>query len=634
MDLTTVVDVDTLQQFQDNFALSAGISCLTEDFQGNAITCPSLFSDCCSLMVRKSKIGYNRCLNCDMRGAEDASRTGKPAVYQCHAGLIDFAAPLVVEGRHIGAIYGGQVLAEHPREDKFHKIAVEMGLDPDEYVEAVKRLPVLPEKTINAAAKTLHLVAANVSVLARQKRELEVKKRQLLQTNEFLNKVFTGMSDMVLVADKAQRIVRMNRVAEEMIGKKAEELINKPIWEVIRDGDPGLEKMLNLKKEYSDIEILLNTGEGCINCLSSSRLLKDEQGRLSGGIFIIHPLEKKRSFRRIRTASVPFQMEDFIGESPQIEEIKRNVLRMANSMSTVLLEGESGTGKEVVAQAIHNESSRRYGPFIAVNCGAIPGELINSELFGYTEGAFTGARKGGSPGKFELASGGTIFLDEIGDMPLEQQVVLLRVLQDKEVTRVGGRMVIPLDVRVICATNKPLQNEIIKGNFRQDLYYRLNVLSMYIPPLRSRPQDIPLLFHHFLDAMSSRENRSFKHVESGFMECLQGYGWPGNIRELQNVTERVFHLAAGDTLSVRDLPPEIVSRSKDLRSLENSAPNDGRAAQKRNIWRELKAEQEAQKIKNLLDENGGNVSQVAKIMGISRNSLYRKINRYDIFSAR
>jgi transcriptional regulator with PAS, ATPase and Fis domain len=216
------------------------------------------------------------------------------------------------------------------------------------------------------------------------------------------------------------------------------------------------------------------------------------------------------------------------------------VARMAaRSSSNVLIEGESGTGKELFAQAIHNASRRSAGAFVAVNCGAIPRELIASELFGYSEGAFTGAKKGGNPGKFELADGGTLFLDEIGDMPLEQQVALLRVIQDKSISRIGSNQVIPVDVRIICATNKNLLELMQTGRFRQDLYYRLNVINLRILPLRERKEDIPLLFEHFLQQMN-QDCRSI--IPNDFTERLLSYDWPGNVRELQNTVERIIHL--------------------------------------------------------------------------------------------
>ncbi len=631
MDLQTTVDIDMLQQFQDSFALSTGVSCLAEDIQGNALTCPSYFSDCCLQMVRKSKIGLNRCLNCDMRGAEDAARTGKPVIYQCHAGFVDFAAPIMVEGRYIGAIYGGQVLAEPPQDTKLYKKAVEMGIDPDQYIAAVKKLPVLPESTINAAANTLHLMAQNFSNMIKQKKELKTCSSALLRANNRLNHVLETISDIVLITDESQKIVQVNKKAEEIIGQTVSELVNKPVLEIIGRETPKIKKLLRLHEAYSDLQVPMETKDGRIYCLSSSRPIQDEQGLVAGDVVILRPLEKSgRSTQRTATTQATFQMKDIIGESPEIHEIKRIITRIASGGASILLEGESGTGKEVIAQVIHNESPRRCGPFIAVNCGALPKELINSELFGFTEGAFTGAKKGGSPGKFELASGGTIFLDEIGEMPLEQQVVLLRVLQEKTITRVGGNTLIPVDVRVICASNKQLQDEIARGNFRQDLYYRLNTLSLNIPPLRSRPEDIPVLFNHFLNILGRERGRTFNHIEPDVMECLQQHTWPGNIRELQNAAERIIAMTEGDSIRLQDLPRNLLNNNQAHCVYNAQPPQVVPQARKRNKWRELKAEQEAHKIRALLDEYDGNVTKAALELGISRNTLYRKLNKFDI----
>lgn len=604
-----------------------------EDFQGRPVTCPSCFSECCSQMIRKSKFGLERCLNCDMQGAEDAARTGKPAIYQCHAGLIDIAAPLIVDGKHIGAMYCGQVLCEPPKEKDFYKVAVEMGLDPNEYLAAIKKLPVIPEENIHAIADSLHVAATTFSSVAHNQIELQVRKHELLRATSCLNHVFDTMSDIVLISDNTQKIIQVNKMAEKCIGKTAAELMHTPLTEVLRDGKTEIHSLVNIYKAHKNLEVLMDTSEGSIQCLSSSRLLRDDRGCTIGAVYLLHPVEKTvKPGQRTSRSCASLQLQDIIGQSPKMQEIKQMIPRLARSNSNILLEGESGTGKEVIAQAIHNESSRRNGPFVAVNCGAIPKELIHSELFGYTEGAFTGAKKGGSAGKFELASGGTLFLDEIGDMPLEQQVVLLRVLQEKKVTRVGGNSVIPLDVRVICATNKKLQDEIARGNFRSDLYYRLSILSIKVPPLRERRADIPLLFHYFLNVIG-REKRSFKPIGAEVMKCLQEYTWPGNVRELQNTVERILHMTEGDVLCVQDLPPNIIDSHRHRHGVESEAVKEEDAFQLRNNQRQLKAEKEAQRIKDLLNENGGNVAQTARTLGISRNSLYRKIKQYDIFSS-
>ncbi|MGS0763505.1 sigma-54 interaction domain-containing protein [Syntrophomonas curvata] len=331
-------------------------------------------------------------------------------------------------------------------------------------------------------------------------------------------------------------------------------------------------------------------------------------------------------------ARAQYCFDDIIGASNALLECIVSARIASSNDSNVLLQGESGTGKEVFAQAIHNASSRAKEPFIAINCGAIPRELVGSELFGYVEGAFTGAKRGGKIGKFELASGGTIFLDEIGDMPFDLQVALLRVLQNRHITRVGDSREISIDVRVICATNKDLRYEIEKGNFREDLYYRLNVISITIPPLRDRKEDIPLLVKYGLEKWDTSHKNTLAILEPGIMDYLQSYSWPGNVRELQNIIERLVSISAHRSISFRDLPSEILSPLGNPNPIVTHRPQslaNSRFGYKQKRKQDLAAT-EYRKIVNLLYANNGNVSQVAREMGLSRMTLYRKMKLYNI----
>jgi transcriptional regulator with PAS, ATPase and Fis domain len=285
--------------------------------------------------------------------------------------------------------------------------------------------------------------------------------------------------------------------------------------------------------------------------------------------------------------------------------------KVADSRSTILITGESGTGKELFAQAIHNESARRDEPFVAINCGAIPRELIESELFGYDDGAFTGARRGGKPGKFEIADGGTLFLDEIGDMPLDMQVKLLRAIEDGVVTRIGGSRPIPVDVRIIAATNKDLEQEVRKGNFRKDLYYRLNVIPLRLPPLRERKDDIPILIEYFMKRISRRLNKKPVEIPENIMKALTEYNWPGNIRELENFVEFV--------INSEGIIPVLVEEKFSMNiTLDRDLPNNSlEAAEKEHILR-------------VLELNGWNIASAARELGIGRNTLYRKIKKYNL----
>jgi len=305
--------------------------------------------------------------------------------------------------------------------------------------------------------------------------------------------------------------------------------------------------------------------------------------------------------------------------------------------STVLLQADSGTGKEVFAQAIHNGSARKNGPFVAINCAALPRELVGSELFGYVEGAFTGARRGGRPGKFELANKGTLFLDEIGDMPLEQQAMLLRAIQEKAILRVGGDSQIHVDVRIIAATNQDLLDLVEQGRFRADLYYRLNVVQITIPPLRERREDIGMLFKHFLKEMSSRFNRQITEVDSAVVKSLEAYNWPGNIRELQNVVERILLLAEDGHITIDCLPREVVNEAIGHSRERWEWTSDGalgspRPSSNRNIRKLHAIEQEKERIMKALDKYGGNVTKASIELDISRNTLYRKLKNYNIIN--
>jgi transcriptional regulator with PAS, ATPase and Fis domain len=283
--------------------------------------------------------------------------------------------------------------------------------------------------------------------------------------------------------------------------------------------------------------------------------------------------------------------------------------------STVLLLGETGTGKELFAQAIHNHSERRGHPFLAINCGAIPRELLESELFGYSGGAFTGAHRRGRPGKFELASGGSVLLDEIGDMPPDMQVKLLRVLQTGEVCRIGEHKPIAVNVRIIAATNSDLQKKVESGNFREDLFYRLNVLPISIPPLRERPDDILPLARHFLNRCSQSLNKPALNFSGEAERALMAQRWPGNIRELENAVERAANLVDGDRIQPSDLGITVVGR------LWPQRPTAGGLSL---------AELEKQAIEANLEAARYNLSQASRILGISRATLYNKIKKYEI----
>lgn len=301
--------------------------------------------------------------------------------------------------------------------------------------------------------------------------------------------------------------------------------------------------------------------------------------------------------------------EELIGESPQIKKVVELAKTVAPTNTTVMIRGESGTGKELVARLIHAHSPRRYFPFISVNCGAVPDTLLESELFGHEKGAFTDAfcrRKG----KFELADGGTIFLDEVGTISLKMQIQLLRVLETKQFTRIGGNEIITSDFRVICATNSDLEQAVKEGRFREDLYYRLNVFTIFIPPLRERRTDIPLIAKYYLEKYATMMHKPITEISPEAMDILIRYDWPGNVRELKNAIERAMVLAKPPAIRPQDLPIQLIEEEQP----ENET---------------LEAVEKAHILK-ILNKTNWNITQSAKILGIDRVTLYNKIERYNL----
>ena len=316
---------------------------------------------------------------------------------------------------------------------------------------------------------------------------------------------------------------------------------------------------------------------------------------------------------QVTGSKAKYTFEQMIGKSAVYQDTIRQGKRVALTNYNVLIMGESGTGKELMAQAIHNTSNRSHMPFIAINCGALPRGLIVSELFGYDGGSFTGSKKEGNPGKFELADGGTIFLDEIGDMPLDVQATLLRVIQEKEVIRIGGSKPKQIDVRIIAATNKNLEEEVLNKTFRRDLFYRLNVLAINMPSLRNRKEDLELLINNILERIMSETNKPYLTFDGPAMNLLKNYDWPGNIRELENVLERSANTSENFTISYHDLP--LIFLQGDLKALPDIT---------------IIEQQQIALLMDTLRATHGNIKQTAERLGIARNTVYRKLKRYNI----
>ena len=346
------------------------------------------------------------------------------------------------------------------------------------------------------------------------------------------------------------------------------------------------------------------------------------KNKLKGYVIdFIYKREAIKNYNRINK-DYKIELDNIIGNSDIIKNIKNESFIASKSSSTVLITGESGTGKELFARAIHNHSDRSDNPFIAVNCAAIPDNLLESELFGYEEGAFTGAKKGGKLGKFELAHKGTIFLDEIGDMSLHLQAKLLRVLQERELDKIGGKSNISIDVRIISATNKDLESMVSKGIFREDLYYRLNVIPIHLPSLKERRDDIPLLIDYTIKEYSSKLGKNIDRVDKDVLKVMMEYKWPGNIRELQNIIEYSINMSSSSVITLDSIPQKIKCTSINEVRDDNSEIKTLEELEKQEILKALNRFKNLKKDKEL----------VAKALGISRATLYRKLEKYKIVS--
>jgi two-component system, NtrC family, nitrogen regulation response regulator NtrX len=394
-------------------------------------------------------------------------------------------------------------------------------------------------------------------------------------------------------------------------------------------GMDGLEALNRIRAVSDTIPVVIISGHGTVATaveatklgafdflekpLATERVLLTTRNALDQYRLI----DENRSFKRV--AEVRHQM---IGSSPAVRQIIEDVKRAAPTNATVLIRGESGVGKELVARMIHRNSLRSRERFVQVNCAAIPDELIESELFGHEKGSFTGATEK-QIGKFEQADRGTIFLDEIGDMSLRTQAKVLRVLQEGEVERVGSAKTLRVDVRVITATNKDLEAEIEKGVFREDLYFRVSVIPIFVPPLRDRASDIPALVRHFADLFGRDNNLRPKRFTESAMDLLQRYRWKGNIRELRNTVERLIIMTPGDTVDLGDLPDPI-------RFDQRAAAPDNAAERAAGTLREFKEATERAYLVQKLREHGWNISKTAEVIGTPRSNLYKKLEQYNI----
>ncbi|WP_434303989.1 sigma-54 interaction domain-containing protein [Clostridium botulinum] len=466
---------------------------------------------------------------------------------------------------------------------------------------------------------SLGLVVAAVKSIGNQL-EAEKSQNELFKTYQYLNKVIDSINSGIFAVDTNGLIKAINNSACVMLNIKKENIINESVQNILCNWEYILDT-LNSGKKYENKEIIYSNINKKKRFNLTAYSIRNKNGIITGVVVMFKDMVNVYNLVNKYTGMIAtYTFDDIVGKSEKFIKVMRQAKKISNSPSTVLIQGESGTGKELIAHSIHNNSNRKNNSFVAINCGAIPKSLIESELFGYEEGAFTGAKRGGYAGKFELASGGTLFLDEIGEMPLDMQVNLLRVLQEGFFTRIGGNRYINIDVRIIAATNKDLKVEVKKGTFREDLYYRLSVIPICVPPLRERPEDIEILIEHFLNTKSIKLNKPIPSIESDLYEELINYSWPGNVREIENCIENIVNMDGNVSLNF-----ETKFFDKQQQNLNRN-----------NLELELcsLAQLEKKAIINCIQKCNGNITRVSKILGINRSTLYSKIKKYNIILKR
>lgn len=441
----------------------------------------------------------------------------------------------------------------------------------------------------------------------------------LLHSYRLVDTAISSISEGIVVVDQELCIQRINLGGEQILRAKKESLLGHSIstW----FGSRHEELQLRLQKEiapFSFAEEELIVGEHHIYCNISIFPIVVEQ-HPEGAVLL---LRRSRSINALANQvmgnQARYAFDSIITQAPQILRTIQTMESIAATNCTVLLEGESGTGKELFAHAIHSASNRKNGPFIAVNCASLPHSLVESELFGYEKGAFTGALGQGNPGKFELADGGTVFLDEIGELPLEIQSKLLRVLDTHRIFRIGGKTEKHLDIRVIAATNRDLQREVRNFNFREDLYYRINVLSFHIVPLRERVGDVPVLANYFIDEINRRGERNSKIISPECMRILEQHTWPGNVRELQNVILRAYYCSGkSEAILPEHLPDDLLHPLSNTQELQLKQYFEEDSAQKG-------------KIERVLAQCNGDTKRACQQLGVSRATLYRYLSYYNL----
>ena len=532
----------------------------------------------------------------------EVMRKGKPVVIvdprhdpvceKCEAGVdcvetCHMAYPLVLDGKPLGVLG----LIGFCSEQRQHMLD-----HTDEYMEFVEQMA----RLVESAAKNVHIA------------------QRLEESRDQLRGIVEAVGEGIIAVDDGGTVICCNNAASKILKIPESDLIGRNLQGILR-GAPILE-VISTSKGYSDKEVTVSAPYGSIQYVSSGSVLFGG-GRMVGAVELLRTIENARRYAyQIADGQPDRPIDHILGQSSALQETKRLALRTAMGSATVLLTGESGTGKELFARAIHYHSSRRSGPFVAVNCAAIPEDLLDSELFGYDEGAFTGARKGGKPGKFELADGGTLFLDEVADCSLRLQAKLLRALDRGEIQRIGSTRTTNPDVRILAATNRDLEGMVRQGEFREDLFFRLSVIPIRIPPLRERRSDIIPIFYNFLDKYSSAIPCVPPTLSEAAEQTMLEYDWPGNIRELANAAQYVLHTCPGEVIELDHLPRKL---HRDTGLTPRACPSGPMSSAE---WERAAIEDGLRR----LGDTARTKEALAEQLGLSRSTIYRRIREYGL----
>lgn len=466
---------------------------------------------------------------------------------------------------------------------------------------------------------TLGMVVAAVNAIEKTI-QIKAYNEKIEMDKNYIETILNSISSGIMTSDLQGNIITINKDIIEIFKYTEEEIKRKKVWNMIENWENIIET-IESKGNFLEEDVFINSKKGALQFNLSAYPILDNKQNLNYVTYIFKEVKKiRRLANKIMGRQAVYTFDKIIGENKEFVKTIEFAKKISNSKSTILLLGESGTGKDIFAQSIHNYSSRKNEAFVTINCGAIPKNLIESEFFGYEEGAFTGAIKGGRAGKFELADEGTIFLDEIGEMPLDMQTRLLRIIENDTVERIGSPKHIAINTRIIAATNKNLVDEVKIGNFRKDLFYRLNVLPIKLPSLRERKDDIPLLIEYFIDKISKKINKPKIEISKEYLDILMEYNWPGNIRELENQIELILNTGNIDN----------ITDSINISNINSQKAIETDNFQKESISKFKLEDIEKEHMEKVLKHFENNITNSAKALGIGRNTLYRKIDKYNI----